>query len=167
MTDNPTLTHQSFQPIFRLDARITNPDGTPSVPFYRMLTNMWNAIGLNGQPWTQVGNVSVANPNSLVVNDVNGETVATIPIPVQTGLTPEPAEPQSPNTSPFEFTAPVIGTLVVFAGAVEISRDAGATFYMVTLTGGAIPMLPDDQVKVSWDSSTKPTIIWLPSEALI
>lgn len=69
---------------------------------------------------------------------------------------------QSPSTSPFTFTAVYGGTLIVGSGAVAISRDNGQTWLPVSVSGGAIPVLVNDQVQVTW-YQTVPTITFLPS----
>jgi|SRR5215469_8832712 len=74
-----------------------------------------------------------------------------------------PAEPQTLNTSPFTFTADSLGMLAVYGGDVQFSRDGGATYYPIGLTGGSIFMLNGDMVQVTWFSTTPPTVTWFPT----
>lgn len=71
----------------------------------------------------------------------------------------------APSTSPFLFVPSIAGTLQINQGEVEVSRNGGVTYYTVSLTGGSIPLLFGDQVRISWFSTTIPTAEFFPAEA--
>lgn len=90
---------------------------------------------------------------------VTGELLGTIPLENQPGGTPQPV---AITGSPQTYTAASDGTLVVFAAMVELSRD-GATWFKVTLQGGAVPMKVGDRARVTWYSADAPEITWFPT----
>ena len=60
--------------------------------------------------------------------------------------------------SPFTYKAPMRGfVLVGSGGSVEFSRGGRAWF---AVTSDLIPMLMDDQIRISWMGATPPTLNW-------
>lgn len=92
-------------------------------------------------------------------DSVTGELLGLIPLENQPGGA---VQPVVIIASPQVYTAASDGTLVVFAGMVELSRDQGVTWYKVTLQGGAVPMKNEDRVRVTWYSADPPEITWFP-----
>lgn len=86
-----------------------------------------------------LGNVSISNP-------VGGAAVNVVP-----------------GASPFTYTAPQAGTLIVAAAQIEISRDSGANWFIASVTGGTVPVLFDDQVRMTWYGPNIPVITFLPT----
>jgi len=72
-----------------------------------------------------------------------------------------PAQPQVPGASPFNFTAPIAGSMAASKGTVQISRDQGVTFLTVSTTGGLFPLRFADEIRISW-TGPNPVITWLP-----
>lgn len=69
----------------------------------------------------------------------------------------------APVASPFTYAPALSGTMIVSSGKVELSRDAGATYYIVSLTGGEVPVLFGDQIRVTWFSAIVPGVVFFPS----
>ena len=66
---------------------------------------------------------------------------------------PQPVQVLTLGASPWTYTAPFDGTVVVTGGTVSLlswSRDGGVTFYTVS---GAIPVSRLDQVKVTYSAA--------------
>ena len=73
-----------------------------------------------------------------------------------------PAVSISPGSSPYIYTAPAIGAVVVSGGGlqnVEISRD-GVTYYVVGTFRGMFPMTTGDKLRVTYSSA--PTMTFIP-----
>ena len=62
--------------------------------------------------------------------------------------------------SPTTFVAPVAGTLLVIGGTVSTIMFQRKNSYATGVTGGFIPMSPQDQVSIVY--SAMPSVIWLP-----
>ena len=158
-----TTAHQSYQGMPRLDARAVNPDGTFSRAWYRLIIDQWKRNGgsFNSAPnacFVQQSPVGAGAPLS-VYKSYNGELIGTIAL---VNIPGEPAVPLVPVASPFSYVAPKDGTLVVFSGLVELSRDSGVTWYKVSLAGGALPMLIKDQARVTWYGDEPPELTFFP-----
>ena len=68
----------------------------------------------------------------------------------------------SPTASPFTYSAPAGGTLIVNGGTVsqiKYSRDA-ANFYVTGQTQGMLPVSQGDQLVISY--SVPPTLVFAP-----
>lgn len=160
MTQQSLLAHQNYIPIPKMDTPFTNPDGTVSWAWYRTFIAMWQRVG--GASVPNPSAVAVSQASSGALQGTNVATGQTIPIVSQGPLLPgQPAQPLAPSASPFIFVASDAGTLITDSGKVEISRDSGVTWYQVSLVGCATPMLPKDQVRVTWFNEV-PTITFLP-----
>jgi hypothetical protein len=74
-----------------------------------------------------------------------------------------PPQVLAPVVSPFIFM-PVnaVGTLIVYGGQVEISR-AGGAYILIGQTGGTIPMLVSDAIRVTWFGPSPPNVVFLPT----
>lgn len=151
MTQSSALEHQTFQPFPKIDTPLADTDGTLNISWYRLLMAMWQRLGqIGGQTinaaFIRQSPVGAGAPLE-VVNSLTGKVIGTISLG---NITPLPAVPQSCTSSPQTFTAPSAGTFVVESGQVELSRDSGATFYIFSLAGGAVPVLSGDQIRVTW-----------------
>jgi hypothetical protein len=74
---------------------------------------------------------------------------------------------QTVSTSPALFTALLPGKVVISSGKVELSGDAGANWFQVSLVGGVVPVAANDQVRVTWTEAGdygKPGITWFPGQ---
>lgn len=138
-----------FQPFPKLDARLTNEDGTISLAWYRLLISLWNRTGSNKiiDPRAVVLQL---DPDGIVelIDSTTGEVLGTVV--TTAAFAGGPARRQVVGASPFVFVADGPGTVVVFAAQAELSRDGGATWFKVTLQGGAVPVLIGDRVRVTW-----------------
>lgn len=79
------------------------------------------------------------------------------------GLAPELESPVTPTGSPFTFSAPRRGSLIVNGGTVSLirfSRD-GSTFYNVGATAGMFALNAADRLEVTY--SAPPTLTFVPS----
>lgn len=75
----------------------------------------------------------------------------------------QPVKSITVGASPFTYTAPFDGTLLVTGGtvsAIALSRDGGTTFISIGLTSGLVPVSRLDQVKVTY--SVLPTETFIP-----
>jgi hypothetical protein len=79
------------------------------------------------------------------------------------GLAPELEAPVTPTGSPFSYSAPRRGSLIVSGGTVSqirFSRD-GSTFYNVGATAGMFALSAADRLEVTY--SAPPTLTFVPS----
>lgn len=164
MTQANTGNVQGF-PIFP-GMKVLEPNGSLSVVLYRFLLSLWFRQGKN----------FIANVNSAYLQQ--SPTGAGAPLEVRKssdgsliGIVPVVNIPGEPavtvpvvGVSPFLWSAPKDGTLVVESGKVEIRRPGGtlgATFWQVSLVGGAVPMLSTDEIRVTWYNAP-PLLTFLP-----
>lgn len=142
-------------------SKISEDDGNVTYPWSRWFLLIWNLVGGGMVPVQNPVVLRLITPDELgAYSAATGELLGIIPLENQPGGA---AQPVAITGSPQVFTAPGDGTLVVFAAKVELSRDNGVTWYIVTLNGGAVPMLMNDQVRVTWFSTEPPTITYFPS----
>jgi len=74
---------------------------------------------------------------------------------------------QTVATSPYTFTATIPGKVVVMSAKIELSGDGGTTWTTLSLTGGAVPVAANDQVRVTWTgvgSDNLPSVTWFPGQ---
>lgn len=160
MTD-PTI-HQSYLAFPKLDAPMVNENRTVATTWERFFEGVFLRLGQG----------MVAAPNSALIQQSPVGSGA--PLSVYSSATGVllgviflqntgggPAEPLAPPGSPFTFATAIDGNLIVSSGKLEISRDLGGTWELVSLVGGALPMLKDDQARISWTHSV-PTVTYLP-----
>jgi len=79
------------------------------------------------------------------------------------GLAPELESPVTPTGSPFVYSAPRRGSLIVSAGTVsliEFSRD-GTTFYDVGQTSGMFALSAADRLQITY--TVAPDVLFVPS----
>lgn len=79
------------------------------------------------------------------------------------GLAPAAVLPTTPGASPYTFTAPVKGFMLITGGtisAVDFSRD-GVTFYSYGATAGQFTVNAADRLRVTY--SVVPTMIFVPT----
>lgn len=158
------VARQAFQSFPQLSQPIVDENGYASLPLTRLLITMWQKLG---GALTTVQNTALVQQASVGAGAPLTATNAQTGAPIGTILLTDdlaggPAQPQSLGASPFEFEATdKIGTLVVSSGQVEISRDAGATWYIAGLAGSALPLLSGDLARVTWFNSA-PTVVFLP-----
>ena len=158
--------------------QITEPmvddNGALSRPWYQFLRGLWLRFGgAIANPITGL----LVDSGAVVLAEVEGQEVALVSgaydantgdVTVSTPIVGAAAIPQVLGASPFIFTAAFQGTLIVQSAQVEISRNAGANWYLVNATGGAIPMLTGDKVRVTWYGvgvGNRPTVTFLPGGA--
>ena len=143
----------------KLESPLIGEDGQISIPWYRLIIQMFKMAG---------GNTPLQNSAYLVVNDNGGIDIYSAANAEFIGSLPVVNVPGDPGiainvgaNSPFIYTAPKDGTLVVFGAAVAISRGGGA-FVNATLTGGPIPLLIDDVAQITWYGQGPPVVTFLP-----
>lgn len=160
MTQAASGNVQGF-PIFQ-GAKIAEPNGQISGWFYRFLLSLWFRTGKDfianvNAAYLQQAATGAGTPIE-VRKAADGSLIGVIYIANTPGGAPIP---QAPVVSPFQFTAPKDGTLVVESGKVELSRDGGGTWFQTSLAGGALPVLIQDQVRVTWFNAI-PLITFFP-----
>lgn len=154
------------QGIPQLNSAVTNPDGTLNRTWFDFFRQLWLRTGggtnlvvsalLQGGIWVLE---FVTSSIAVVGGNINASgTAVEISTPLIGGL----PQAQALGISPWTFTATFQGTLLVFGARVDFSRDAGATFFPVTLQGGAIPMLVGDLVKLTWFGDPPESVVFLP-----
>lgn len=142
----------------RLDTPLVNADGSISIPWYRLLVQLYRQGG-GSAPINQSVVLQLVG-GDINAYDTEGNFIATL----QTADSPGgAAQVLSPVVSPFYYTASVSGTLLAFGCRLELSRDSGANWQVVSLTGGALPMLTEDEARMSWFSAVAPSVVWLPA----
>src|SRR5258706_14685811 len=160
-TQAQVLAHQAYQGIPRLDSPVIDLGTGYWVPsWYRFIIILWQK---EGGSFTTLQGATVLQNNGGVLSALNalsGQWNGTIGTSASPGGA---AVPQTRGASPFVFTATRSGSLVVFAAEAELSRDNGVTYYAVTLTGGAIPVLNGDKVRVTWFTAVAPKVTFFPN----
>ena len=155
MSSNPNQT--AFP---RLDTPFVDEARLLEIPWYQLLVNIWqNAGGAQAQTGSAVYFLISQSGSIDVYSASSQEYLGTL---VLAGGAGQPALPIDPGVSPFTYTALLQGTMVVFGAEVELSRDNGAHWYKVTLTGGAVPMMVGDQIRVTWTGADPPEVTWFP-----
>ena len=128
----------------------------------RFFTQLASLVGGSSTPIADPVVIRLIAPNQLAAYDATtGELLGTIPLENQPGGVPQIV---AITGSPQVYKAVSDGTLVVFSAALELSRDSGATWYQVTLQGGALPLKTGDWARATWyNSATPPKITWFPT----
>lgn len=152
------MTTPSTQPFPRLVSEFVNPDRTLSYPWYRLLITLWQRTG--GSVVSTTGSAFLNLVGSLLdaYRSSDGTRIGTVQMDNSAG---GPAAVQVLGASPFIFTAPICGTLLVESGQIEFSRDSGANWYVFGLAGGATHLMAGDQVRVTW-YNVAPKVVWMP-----
>lgn len=152
-------------PIFA-GAKPLNPDGTISSWLLRFLLSLWFRQGKNfianvNAAYIQQAPVGAGAPLE-VHKSSDGSLIGVIPV---VNIPGQPAQAVViSGGSPFLWPAPKDGTLVVESGKVELRRPGGAlgaTFWQVSLVGGAVPVLSSDEIRVTWYNAP-PLLTFLP-----
>jgi hypothetical protein len=148
-----------FSPVPQLGTPLVDSNGNISIPWYRFILNLWQTIGGLGQQVTSAVYLSVTNGVVSAFQSLGGVLLGTIIFTKSRG---SPAIPLVLGASPFIYIAPVSGSLLVYGGQLEMSRDNAVTWYPVGLTGGALRMLFDDQARVTWFGAAAPPVVFMP-----
>jgi hypothetical protein len=146
------LTSANTQPFPDLGAEFVDENRFLARPWYRLLISLWKRTGggfLNSSNSVYIGQAPVGSGAPLAAYDSNtGKLIGMLFLNL--------------ISNPFTFTAGGDGTLIVFGGKTEISRDLGATFYPTSLVGGAIPVLIKDKIRITWFGAVAPQTVFLP-----
>lgn len=139
-------------------------NGRVTLSWSRFFTTLAGLVGGSLVPVSNPVVIRVINPEQLGAYDATtGELLGVIPLKNEPGGIPQPV---AITGSPQIYKAISDGTLVVFSTALEVSRDGGGTWFQVTLTGGALPLLVGDWARATWyDVATPPKITWFPTYA--
>lgn len=79
------------------------------------------------------------------------------------GVPPSTETPVTPSASPFVYTAPRGGFVIIAGGtvsAIAFSRTPG-TFYSTGQTAGSFPVNSNDQLKITYTAA--PNVVFVPS----
>ncbi len=160
----PTPTdHQGFVGFPQLGTPFVQADGRIAIPWYKLLVALWQRSGGGNTPVQNSTYVApIGGGNFAVFNSVTGDNLGTITTVAPTGA---PVQVQAVGVSPYVFTSAGIGTLVVESGQVEISRDAGVTWFVLSLAGASVPVLVGDKVRVTY-YNVAPKVTFLPTSGL-
>jgi hypothetical protein len=157
------LTSANTQPFPDLGAEFVDENRFLARPWYRLLISLWKRTGggfLNSSNSVYIGQAPVGSGAPLAAYDSNtGKLIGMLYLKNVAGA---PAIVLNLISNPFTFTAGGDGTLIVFGGKTEISRDLGATFYPTSLVGGAIPVLIKDKIRITWFGAVAPQTVFLP-----
>lgn len=148
-----------------LSAPLVQIDRTVAFAWYRFFIALWLRTGGSALPTEFQVFLQQNGPLFLDAFQLVGIRPTYLTTLLHANSTGAIAVPQVVVTSPFVFPCNRVGTLVVFAAEAELSRDNGATYYKVTLNGGAIPMLVGDLVRVTWYHSPVPEVTFFPMAA--
>lgn len=160
MATPPVVVLQSQQPFPRGDGPFVDESGFITDPWYRLLVSLWRKLGAQALDLTNAVYFTFDGSTVSIWSVTTNTLQGTIPFQTAVG---GPAQAQAPLTSPFVFIPASPGTAIVSSAQVEFSRDGGATYYLVTLQGGAVPMLLGDRIRVTWYGATLPIVTFMPS----
>lgn len=152
-----------LQGIPRLDTpMVREGSGAVAIPWHQFFIELWQRTGGEFVP---VGDQVALQLNSTsnqieAVDTVTGVIIGVVLVSTNDGVA---AVPIPLTGSPQVYIASVAGTLVVFAAQTELSRNGGATWFTVSATGGALPLLAGDRARVTWGAP--PVITFFPSSA--
>lgn len=136
-----------FQSMPNSAAPLTGDGALISPPWYRWMMSLWRKAGGAVVSLADAVFLTFSGGQLAVFQSSDGTELGIL---VFAGSVGGPAEPQSPVTSPFTYTANFGGTLVVTSASCELSRDDGVTWYLVSPMGGAVPVMNRDRVRVTW-----------------
>lgn len=136
MAGQPSTLHQYYQPMPKLDAPLTNPNGNVSIPWYYFLVSLWQRVGGSNIP-----------TNSKILFDSSAGAAEQV---------------QAPVANPFTFKAPVVGSLTVAGGKVELQRSGA--WYEVSVLGGSFWLMSGDSARISWFGDAPPEVVWWPTQ---
>lgn len=142
----------------QLDSHFVDEERNILYPWYRLLVALWQLTGSGLVPIFQAVFFKQISPQEIEVFATSpNSTVGFMRLKDQPGAS---AVALTPVVSPFLFTAPGDGTFVAFSCEIDLSR--GVTTAKVSLTGGAVPMMKDDVVTLTW-LGPAPAGTWFPS----
>lgn len=145
------------QPFPKLDSSLVDEKRNITIPWYRFLISLWTAIGSS---YIDPINAIFLQLVSGTIHAFSAETGADLGAIVTTGPGGA-AIPQVLGASPFTFVSPGPGFLISSSGIVQMSRNGGATYYLVSLVGGACPVRQNDRVQISWTQAA-PAVVYMP-----
>jgi len=152
------MSNVSQQPFPRLGTAFVDEQRMLAKPWYRLLITLWQRTGAN----LPIGGTVILNntPGGIQALDAGtGALLGYVPLTAAVG---GPPVVLAPAVSPFGYQATAPGTLVVTGAQVELRR--GAIYYIVSPAGGAIPMLINDIVRLTWYNPAQlPTATFFPS----
>ena len=151
------------------DVPFVEPNRALTFIWYNFLRSLWQRVGGNIAQLIS-GAVDTINhtlrlvigSNSFValgVSAAEGQDAE-----VQTPLKGAAGITQVLGASPFTFTAPFQGALLVESGQVAFQRSGMPAPVVCGLQGGLLPLLKGDIVVVTWYNSA-PSVIFLPGGA--
>ena len=136
--------------------------GFLTTPWHRFFVALWQKTGNSRAPLPGLLYVTQAVTGQLqAFQALTNQLVSGGFIPI---INPQPPVALVPGISPFVFTAAVIGTFLGFGARIDLKRGSAGTYFPVTLTGGAVPMLPNDAVQLTWFGTDVPVATWFPSQ---
>jgi hypothetical protein len=135
-----------------------NPDGTLSRVWYRLLAQLWAAVGGDAVATTEQLYVAQKDATVQVFSPITNQPVGTLSLVTGAGSAPVP---QVLVASPWVFSAPQVGVLVCAGGKLEIGRNG--SWFPAGLTGGSPMLMTGDQARVTWFSGEPPVVTWLPA----
>ena len=157
MTYSTSTGAPSQQAMPEVSTAFVNDNGIITEPWHRLLIGLWQKWG---------GGLSSAVSTAYLAITANGglNILASRDNSFIGKLAVQPTKGQ-PETvvaivgSPFEYTVPQLGTLLVESGLVEVSRSG--TFYTAGLAGGCFTLDPLDVVRITWYSAA-PKAVFFP-----
>jgi hypothetical protein len=159
---SPTA-HQAFQPIPRLNEPLVDPPtGILTPPWYRLLITLWNRTGCNSGSNVDTQSAVYFSWDGALLTFYSVATNLFLGTVGTTVVVPGPPVPQSLSSSPFIYKATDPGALITSSGKIELSRNSGGTYYLVSLQGGSCPVQSGDWVRVSWTQSAPANCTFFP-----
>lgn len=158
---DPTL-HQSYLAFPKLTTPVVNENQQLNPAWHRFLLGIYTRLGgstLAAPNATYISQAPVSAGAPLGVYDaVTGSLIGVISLQNTGG---GPVIHEAPAISPLVVVALTDGTLVADSGKLEVSRDSGVSWLQVSLVGGALSMLKNDQARISWTKGL-PLVSFLP-----
>lgn len=153
----PAVTDQTFTAFPKLSTEFVDKEERLNAPWHRFLIALWRKTGGSNVPETNNVSLVQASSGAIQAYDQNGTVLGTVALENKPGGA---AQVIAPTASPQVYAALVGGLLLVSSGKLELSRDAGVTYYIVGLQGGALPLKNGDKARITSNSAT--TITWFP-----
>lgn len=155
-----SFSNKRYQPMPDRNTTVLDESGRMTQAWHMWGVNLWQKAGGIYSSVTSAVFLSLTGSTVEMHNAQTGESLGVIPT---IGLVGQAPIPQTLTVSPFTFVAGTTGTLFVDSAQVEIRRGSTGIWYLAGVAGGQFPVLPTDQVRVSWFRGDPPGVVFFPT----
>lgn len=152
--------HQQFSGLPNFNTPVIDPlTGVFSHPWLYFFSLLWQRLGGTSLPLSGAYYVGSSGGVPSLFSVLTKKVIG----PVSSGtVVPDAQTTIAIGASPVTLVAAGTGNIVVSGGGqVELSRPPGA-FVTVGVSGGIVPVVKGDQVRVTWFSTVAPTVSFFP-----